>query len=279
MVTGATRGIGRATATGLARLGATVVVVARDAARSVQVAGEIRAATGNEAVSHVVADLASLASVRDAAAEIARRHPAVHVLVNNAGINAARRTLTPDGLEATLAVNHLAPFLLARLLEPQLRLGAPSRVITVTSWFERLGRLDLGDLQSTRGYNGLRAYYASKLANVLFTRALARRLAGTGVTANCVDPGLVATDLLRERWWWRPRWLQPVWRTFLLSPEQAAARVVHAASSPALSTVSGHCLGASGREVRTSRRSRDDALAERLWELSDRLVSGVLTRS
>jgi retinol dehydrogenase-14 len=133
--------------------------------------------------------------------------------------------------------------------------------------------VDLADLEGARRYGALRAYYQSKLANVLFTRGLAARLAGTGVTATCVDPGLVATDLLREHWWWRPRWLQPLWRLFLQSPTQAAARVIHAASAPELAQVTGECLGARGRIVRTSRRSHDADLAQRLWTASESLVA------
>src|SRR3712207_4209127 len=121
-------------------------------------------------------------------------------------------------------------------------------------------------------YRGLRAYYQSKLANVLFTYELAERLAGTGVAANCVDPGLAATDLLRDRFWWSPRWLRAVWRALLLTPEEAARPAVHAASSPALERVSGRCVGPRGRLRRTSRRSYDAALRERLWQTSERLT-------
>jgi NAD(P)-dependent dehydrogenase (short-subunit alcohol dehydrogenase family) len=146
-------------------------------------------------------------------------------------------------------------------------------VVNVTSWFERLGRIDLDDVRGTgRPYRGLRAYYQSKLANVLFTYELAERVAGTGVTVNCVDPGLAATDLLRDRPWWTPSWLKPVWRAVLLSPDRAAQRVVHAASAPELAHTSGVCLGARGQMKRTSRRSHDVALRKRLWRLSAELT-------
>jgi NAD(P)-dependent dehydrogenase (short-subunit alcohol dehydrogenase family) len=217
-------------------------------------------------------DLGSLTSVRQGAAELARRFPAIQVLVNNAGVVLPRRTVSPDGFEMTLAVNHLGPFLLTHLMLPLLRAGAPARIVSVTSMFERLGRIAFDDLQGARRYGALRAYYQSKLANVLFTRALAQRLAGTGVTATCVDPGLVATDLLRASAWWNPRWLQVVWRRFLFSPETAAARVVEAVASPGLAGVTGVCFGGRGRLVRTSKRSRDDAVAERLWEVSAGMV-------
>jgi retinol dehydrogenase 14 len=273
LVTGANRGLGKATALGLARRGATVVMLGRDERRIASARAEVRLVSRNPNVSYVVANLAELASVRRAVDEIAHRHPAIHVLVNNAGVNLARRVVTPDGFEATLAVNHLGPFLLTNLLLTLLRAGAPSRVVNVTSWFERFGRIDFDDLHAQRRrYGALGAYYQSKLANVLFTYELADRLAGTGVTANCVDPGLVATDLLRDRIWWSPRWLRPLWGTFLLSPERAARAVVYVASSAGLADVSGRCFGVSGRQKRTSRRSRDVATRQRLWRVSAELV-------
>lgn len=273
IVTGANRSIGKETALGLARLGATVVMAARHPERLARACDEVRRASGNPAVTSVVVDLGNLASVRGAAREIATRHDSVHVLVNNAGVNLARRATTPDGFEMTFAVNHLGPFLLTRLLLDTLRAAAPSRVINVTSWFERLGRVDFEDPNAERKrYGALRAYYQSKLANALFTYDLARRLAGTGVTANCYDPGLVATDLLRDRFWWSPRRLQPVWQRFLLSPANAAAGLVLIASAPELATVTGRCFDVSGEPKQTSRRSHDRDAQERLWALSERLV-------
>src|ERR687884_448833 len=163
LVTGANRGLGRATALGLARLGATVVVLGRDADRVARSSDELRRESGNPDVFHVVVDLGSLASVRSAAAAVARRFGAIHVLVNNAGVNLARRMVSPDGIELTFAVNHVGPFLLTNLLLPLLRAGAPSRVVTVTSWFERFGRIDLDDVRGTqRRCSALAAYYRSK---------------------------------------------------------------------------------------------------------------------
>jgi NAD(P)-dependent dehydrogenase (short-subunit alcohol dehydrogenase family) len=199
----------------------------------------------------------------------------VHVLVNNAGVNPARRAVSADGIELTLAVNHLAPFLLTNLLLPALRRGAAeggARVVTVTSVFERFGRVAFGDLQRERRWVGLLAYTQSKLANVLFTHGLAARLAGTGVTATCVDPGLVATDLLRERAWWTPRWLRALWGAVLLTPAEGARASVLAAAAPELAGVTGVCLDRRGRRVRTSRRSRDAAARERLWRASEALT-------
>ena len=276
VVTGANRGIGMATALGLARRGATVVMLARDAQRGAAACEAVRRAGESDDVSLVVADLASMESVRATAADIAGRHPAVHALVNNAGVNLARRTLTTDGLEATLAVNHLAPFLLTNLLLPALRRGAASgrstRVVTVTSEFERFGRIAFDDLQGARRYWGTLAYTQSKLANVLFTYELATRLAGSGITANCVDPGLVATDLMREHVLFRPRWLKAVWGRVLATPEKGARAAVYAASAPELATVTGKCFDRYGRAINTSRQSRNPVTRERLWALSEKLT-------
>jgi NAD(P)-dependent dehydrogenase (short-subunit alcohol dehydrogenase family) len=272
LVTGANRGLGKATALGLARQGATVVMLGRDADRVALASDDVRRESGNPDVSYLVVDLASLASVRAAADELARRFSAIHVLVNNAGVNLARRAVTADGFEMTLAVNHLGPFLLTNLLLPLLSAGAPSRVVNVTSWFERFGRIDFDDLHAERKrYGALAAYYQSKLANALFTYELAERLAGTGVTVNCVDPGLVATDLLRDRAWWNPRWLRPLWRRFLLSPDRGARAAIYAASAPELTSVTGRCFRAHRRATRTSDRSRDATLRKRLWDESARL--------
>ena len=282
VVTGANRGIGKATATGLARLGATVVMLVRDRRLGADACDHVRRASANPLVSVVTADLASLASVRAAAAEIASRHSAVHVLVNNAGVNLARRALSADGVEATLAVNHLAPFVLTGELLPSLRRGAMAggaRVVTVTSEFERFGRIAFDNLQGERRYVGLLAYTQSKHANVLFTYELARRLAGTRVTANCVYPGLVATDLMRDRLWWSPRWLRALWGRVLLTPDEGARASVHAASSPELREVTGACFDRYGRRVRTSRRSYDVAAAERLWRVSEELAAARVDES
>lgn len=272
LITGANRGLGKATALGLARQGATIVLLGRDGNRLSRASDDVRRESRNPDVTSLVVDIASLDSVRAAADDVASRFRAVHVLVNNAGVNLARRAMSADRFEMTFAVNHLGPFLLTNLLLPLLRAGAPARIVTVTSWFERLGRIDFGDLHAERKrYGGLAAYYQSKLANVQFTYELAERLAGTGVTVNCVDPGLAATELLRDRLWWSPRWLQPVWRFVLLSPDRAARAAIRAASAPELERVSGRCFNARG-ETRTSRRSHDPAARRRLWQVSAELT-------
>jgi NAD(P)-dependent dehydrogenase (short-subunit alcohol dehydrogenase family) len=275
VVTGASRGLGKATALGLARLGATVVLLARDERLLSAARDEVAAESGNPHVSTIVADLASFAEIRTGAQELSARHEALHVLVHNAGVNPTKRKLSADGIELTLAVNHLAPFLLTRELLPALRRGAPergARVVTVVSMFERFGFIAFDDVQWARHWIGPLAYAQSKLANVLFTYELAERLAGTGITANCVDPGLVATDLMREHVLFRPRWLKAMWGRVLASPAAGARAAVHAASAPEIATVTGKCFDRYGREVRTSRQSRNPQTRARLWALSEKLT-------
>jgi NAD(P)-dependent dehydrogenase (short-subunit alcohol dehydrogenase family) len=255
LLTGASRGIGHATADALSRRGATVVTLGRDLHRST-----------------IHCDLSSLDSIRAAAAEARTRYPRIHLLVNNAGVQHVRRKVTNDGLEATLAVNHLAPFLLTNLLLPSLYAAAPSRVVTVSSSLARWGRIDFADLESTRSYNGTRAYLQSKLANIMFTRALAERLGKSAVSAVCVFPGLVLTDLLREHWWWRSRWLRPLWRALFLAPNDAAEAVVAAAERDLSASRGDCCFTIGGRSVPVPRAARDVDARERLWRESARLV-------
>jgi retinol dehydrogenase 12 len=252
VVTGASRGIGNATAQELQRRGATVVTLSRDPARST-----------------IACDLSSFSSIRAGAAQILDRWPRIDLLVNNAGVQHLRRTTTVDGIEETLAVNHLAPFLLTRLLMPALRAGKVGRVLTLSSDLARWGRIDIDDLQQTRRYNGTRAYLQSKLANIMFTLSLARRLRNSNVLAACVYPGLVVTDLMRERWWWRSRWLRPIWRAVFSTPNDAARTVVAAATRP---TTDGCCFAAGGRVVAAPRSALDPAAQQRLWDETVRLV-------
>jgi NAD(P)-dependent dehydrogenase (short-subunit alcohol dehydrogenase family) len=271
VVTGATNGIGRETALALAQLGATVVIVARDAARAALTAKDIERETGNRSTEVVIADFASLQAVRAAAAEIARRHRAIHVLVNNAGRASGKRMLSADGLEMTFAVNHLAPFLLTRELMPLLRAGAPARIVNVASAGEARGPIRFDDLQSERNYRGFPAYAMSKLANVLFTYELASRLVGTGITANCLHPGTVGTNLLRQI----PRWLYALISPFLLTAAQGAETVVFLAASPQVEGMSGGYFQKC-RAVRSSKRSYDVEARVRLWNASEALVDSQL---
>jgi retinol dehydrogenase 14 len=268
LVTGATSGIGRATALGLARLGATVCLVARDRARGEAAVADIRAAS-DAPVELLLSDLSLQASVRELAGEALDRFERLHVLVNNAGVSLRRRLLTTDGLETTFAVNHLAPFLLTNLLLERLEESTPARIVNVTSTAFRHGRIRFDDLQGERRWSGIRAYNQSKLATVFFTLELARRLEGTGVTANCVHPGVVPMKLgLESRLF---RILSVFTNPFLLSPEEGAATSLYVASAPELEGASGKFFAKSG-EAPLTERARDQALARRLWEVSAELT-------
>jgi NAD(P)-dependent dehydrogenase (short-subunit alcohol dehydrogenase family) len=279
VVTGATRGLGKATALGLARLGASVVLVGRDERLVAHAAEDVARESGNADVAGIAADLAAFAALRDAAAELRTRRPAIHVLVHNAGVSLTRRKRSADGIELTLAVNLLAPALLTRELLPALRRGARdggARIVTVASMFERFGRIAFDDLQGERRWRGPLAYAHSKLALLLFTYELAARLAGSGLTANAVDPGLVATDLMREHVLFRPRWLKAAWGRVLSTPERGARAAVFAASAPELANVTGQCFDRRGRTIRTSARSRDPTARVRLWTSIEHLVGASL---
>jgi retinol dehydrogenase 14 len=272
LVTGATSGIGKATAAGLARLGAGVVLVARDPARGQAAVAELQGATGNPRVELLMADLSSQASIRQAAEAYRRGHDRLDVLVNNAGGQWANRHTTEDGLELTFALNHLAYFLLTNLLLDPLKAGAPARVVNVTSSAQAFGDIHLDDLQfKRRRYRGQAAYNQSKLANVLFTYELARRLEGGGVTVNCGVPGVTRTNFGRDDSGAVMRLLTPLGRPFMRSPEQGADTFVWLASSPEVEGATGGYY-ARRRARRSSRRSYDTELAGRLWRVSEELT-------
>jgi len=270
LVTGATGGIGKATALGLAAMGANVAITGRDRARTEAASGEIRAAGGGE-VHEFVADLSSQSEVRRLADNALAALPRIDVLVNNVGGYWDTRHVTSDGLERTFALNHLAPFLLTHLVLDRLAAGGSARVVTVSSNAYRGGAIDFDDLQGEQSYTGSRAYSQSKLANLLFTYELARRLRGTSVTANAVHPGFVRTGFGAEDPGTIQRVLVPVIRPFMKSPEQGAATSIQVASSPALAQVSGQYF-AGGRARRSSERSHDEVVAARLWRVSAELV-------
>jgi retinol dehydrogenase-12 len=269
LITGSTGGIGRAAALALARLGATAILVARDRARGEAALAAVRAASPAGRGDLLVADLSSQAEVRRLAGEVAARHSALHVLVNNAGAIYGRRETTVDGIERTLATNHLASFLLTALLLDRLQASAPARVVTVSSDAHFGARLDLDHLEKGR-YRSFRAYKQSKLANILFTRELARRLAGRGVTANCLHPGVVATGFARGgsalfRLGFR------LATPFMLTPEQGADTIVYLASAPEVAEVSGEYFERR-RIKRPSAAAEDAAAGRRLWEISGALT-------
>jgi NAD(P)-dependent dehydrogenase (short-subunit alcohol dehydrogenase family) len=270
VVTGATSGIGKEVARGLARLGARVVVVGRSREKGEATVAEIRGETGNAGVSLALADLASLAEVRRLAAELLGAHPAIHVLVNNAGIVMTRRTLTPDGIETVFGVNHLAPFLLTNLLLDRLRASAPARIVNVASDAHRFAKLDWDDLQGETGWSFARRYGLSKLANILFTAELARRLEGSGVVASCLHPGGVATGLGTNNGWFA-RLVMTLGRPLLLTPAQGADTALWLASAPEAADAAGRYYVK--RKVRApSRLASDRAAQTRLWDLSARMA-------
>ncbi len=271
VVTGASGGIGLETALGLARLGASVALVARDRARGEAALRAVREASAGGAPSLFLADLGSLAEVRRVAGALLAALPRVDVLVNNAGAMHTTRKESADGYELTFAVNHLAPFLLTSLLLPRLRASAPSRVVTVSSEAHRIGPLDLDDLQARRGYSGMKVYGRSKLANVLFANELARREGATGVTSNSLHPGVVATGFGRNDPGWF-RLLVGLAKPFMKTPAQGARTTIRVASAPELERVTGRYFK-DGREASPAPYARDEAVQRRLWELSERLVA------
>jgi NAD(P)-dependent dehydrogenase (short-subunit alcohol dehydrogenase family) len=266
MVTGANAGMGKEISLALAGMGATVVMVSRDRARGETARAEVESKTGNHDLRLLVADLSSQRSIRQLVTEFEGKYDRLHVLVNNVGITLPKRTETADGIEAVFATNHLAPFLLTNLLLPVLKASAPSRVVTVSSAAHTMGKIDFDDLQSARGYNEIRAYNASKLANVLFSYELARRLAGSGVTANVVEPGFVKTNM-------RVPFPFNIFSLMRGSVANGARPTVFLASSPDVEGVSGKFFSQKGVATASSKQSYDEGAARRLWRQSEELTS------
>ena len=279
LVTGGSGGIGRATALGLAAMGAHLAITGRDRGRTEDAAREIRAAAGGQ-VDVFVADLSCQAQVRRLAGEVLQSLSRIDVLVNNAGGYWNARHVTADGLERTFAINHLAPFLLTNLLLDRLKDSAAARVVTVSSNVQATGRIDFDDLQGERSYSGARAYNQSKLANVLFTYELARKLRTTLVTANALHPGVVRTSFGAEDPGGVQRLFIPFVRPFMKAPGRGAATSIHLASAPELEQVTGRYFARS-KPRRSSRRSYDLAAAARLWQVSadlaDLTAAGIAT--
>jgi NAD(P)-dependent dehydrogenase (short-subunit alcohol dehydrogenase family) len=269
LVTGATSGIGRVTAREFARMGARTLVVARDPERGRETARAIRDETGGD-VEVLVGDLSARGPIRALGARVREVTDALDVLVNNAGAIFARRELSADGVEMTFALNHLGYFLLSHELLPLLEGRPDARIVNVSSSAHVAGSIDFDDLQGERRYGMWKAYAQSKLANVLFTRELARRLAPRGITANAVHPGAVATGFGRNRPGLFNR-LVTVGAPFLLSPDRGARTTLHVATSPSLRGVTGRYF-ASRRERAPARAARDDDTALRLWQISEALT-------
>jgi retinol dehydrogenase 14 len=270
LVTGGTGGIGKATALGLATMGARVGITGRDRVRSEAAAREIRAAGGGQ-LEVFVGDMSAQSEVRRLADEMLQHLSRIDVLVNNVGGYWNTRHVTADGLERTFAVNHLAPFLLTNLLLDRLTQSAPARVVTVSSNAQAQGRIDFDDLQGELEYSGARAYSQSKLANLLFTYELARRLHGTTVTANALHPGVVSTSFGAEDPATVQRVFIPFLRPFMKTPTQGAATSIHLASAPGLEQVTGRYF-ADSKPKTSSKLSYDQAAAAQLWQISADLV-------
>jgi NAD(P)-dependent dehydrogenase (short-subunit alcohol dehydrogenase family) len=270
MITGASSGIGRATALELVRMGATLVLVCRDRDRGEATVAEIQQQTGNRAVTLMLADLSSQQSIRQLAHDFLATDQPLHVLINNAGVVNLKRELTVDGIEQVFAVNHLAYFLLTHLLLDRLKASAPARIVNVASDAHKFGGISFDNLQGERSYRAMRIYGQSKLANILFTYELARRLQGTDVTANCLHPGAVATGLGKNNGGWAKAVIGML-RPFFRTPENGAATSIYLASSPALEGVNGMYF-ANSKTLRSSKVTYDETAARRLWEISAQLA-------
>lgn len=270
LVTGATSGIGYITARALAQQGATVVVAGRHQARAATAVQRIQEDTGNANVELMLADLSIQAQVQQLAAAFRQRFQRLDVLVNNAGALFTRRQLSADGIEMTLALNHLGYFVLTACLLDTLKASAPARIINVSSNAHQAGRLNFDDIQGQRRYGGWRAYSQSKLANLLFTYELDRRLQGTGVTVNTMHPGFVATSFGLNNSGLFP-WLIRLAQIMALTPEQGAATIIYLATSPEVAEVSGKYF-VNKRAIASSRASYDQVTARRLWDLSTQLT-------
>ena len=272
MVTGANSGIGKVTALALAQMGATVVMVCRDRARGEEAQSELTTKSRNSAVDLLQADLSSQQSIRQLVGNFRQHYTHLHVLVNNAGASFSGRRETVDGLEMTFAVNYLAPFLLTNLLLDVLTASAPARIVNVSSAAQATGSIQLDDLQAEQHFSSRRAYGQSKLAIVLFTYELARRLQGTGVTANCLDPGFVRTNIGQRGASLPVRVLIKLIWSFGTSPEKGAQTSIYLASSPDVEGVTGKYF-AKSIPRRSASSSYDESLQRQLWEQSAKLVN------
>jgi len=272
LITGATSGIGEVAARELARQGARIVFIARDRARAERTLAELERAGPGAGHGFHLADLSRLAEMKRVAAAILEREPRIDVLINNAGALFPRREVTEDGLEMTFATNHLAYFVITNLLLGRLKATPGARIVSTASGAHERATLDFGDLQSAKGYSGFTVYSRSKLMNILFTRELARRLEGSGVTANCLHPGFVNTRFGESGGGLMSLGLR-VAKKFALSPEEGAETLIYLASSPEVARTTGAYFY-KRKPVAPSQAAQNDADARRLWEISAQL-SGV----
>jgi NAD(P)-dependent dehydrogenase (short-subunit alcohol dehydrogenase family) len=273
MVTGATAGIGKVTALEIARLGATVIAVGRDEAKGRDVVAMIKRQTGNPNVDYLLADLSSIEQTKALAEHYRATHDRLHVLVNNVGAIFMARSESVDGIENTFALNHLVGyFLLTNLLLDVIKASAPARIVNVSSRAHFQAQMDFEDLELREGYSGFKAYSNSKLANLLFTYELARRLEGTGLTANALHPGMAATNFgvtnnSGPLW----RIMRRVLNLFAISEAEGAQTSIYLATSPEVEGVSGKYYEKS-RPERSSEASYNEADQKRLWEISERML-------
>ena len=270
LITGATNGIGRVTAVELARMGAELFLVYRNKARADETLAEVRNRTGNQNIHLLCADLGSQKQIRAAAAKFLATGKPLHVLINNAGLGNAKRLMTEDGFEMVFAVNHLAYFLLTMLLLDQIKKSSPARIVNVASEAHRFGTINFDDLGGERRYRTFGAYGQSKLANILFSYELARELAATGVTVNCLHPGAIASGLWTNN---GPlaQFIMKAGRFFLKTPEQGARTMIYLASSPDVEGITGKYYS-NCREKTSSRESYDLNIAQQLWDVSARMT-------
>ena len=270
LITGATLGIGQVTAQALAAQGATVVIIARSQTKAEATVQQIKSATGNNLVSYLLADLSSLAAVRKVAQDFKSKFSRLDVFINNAGAINWGRTVTTDGFETTFGVNHLAPFVLTHELIDVIKASAPSRIINVSSSASRGGLIDFDDLQGEKKYTAMKAYSQSKLANILFSVGLAKRLQGTGVTANALHPGFVSTGFAKNN--------GPIFRVAMaalsiiaLTPEKGAETSIYLATAPEVATITGQYF-IKKQIAEPNAAAKDDATIEHLWTMSEQLT-------
>jgi NAD(P)-dependent dehydrogenase (short-subunit alcohol dehydrogenase family) len=271
LITGATNGIGKEAARGLAKLGARVLIVGRNAQKCAETVAELQRSTGNQAIEALTADLSAMAEVRRLADEVKARYPRLEVLINNAGAYFSKRLTSADGYEMTFALNHLSYFYLTTLLLDLLKASAPARIVNVSSEAHQFARLNLVNPHKPPVYSGFRIYGESKLANIVFTYELARRLEGTGVTANAMHPGFVRTGFGRNNAGLASK-LFGFMQRFALTPEQGADTIIYLASSPEVEGVSGKYF-VKRKAKPSSRASYDQQTWEGLWTLSERLIA------
>ncbi len=274
MITGANSGIGKATAIGLAKMGATVVMVSRDRKRGEDAQAEIKAQSGNKDVDLLIADLSSQTSIRQLVDDFKDRYQRLHVLVNNAGTYLTKRSVTEDGIETHFAVNYLAPFLLTNLLLDTLKTSAPARIVNVSGTYHRKVTMNFDDLMNEKEYNPSRANNQAKLSLILFNYELARRLEGTSVTVNALHPGMAATPMLEKDPDAPPLTLffYKLFKPLSPSPEKGAETSIYLASSPEVEGVSGKYFEKK-KAVASSPESYDEAISKQLWDVSAELAN------